>query len=166
MDKKQKQLDKILQNMKNYNIQLSDIAHGLGYERFDLLCIDRGELIRVPFSKGKDRLPVGIFPFEGSSEYLCLCEDAVPKSRKGAREYSIPTLRFWKDIFNIKEDLNQALKVLNAQTIKGKYYAEPKSSNNDLNCVICFNQEASCLFYNFHSSKARVKAKLRYCGNM
>ena len=128
--------------------------------QFDLLCQVRGEKKRLPYFMGQFKDVIGIFPFKDSPLYLYTHETEITV-RLGANEKKIPTLEFWRKIFEIREDLNKTLVNLNFLPLDGRYFARDVGSSY-VEDVVFFKKDdnqSTELSHTYHS-----RAKIRYFG--
>lgn len=145
----------IVELMKKHGISLSEISEAIKKEQtnasFDLLCKVDGALTRVSFEEGRNKSPIGIFPFQDSLAYVELCESSF-MPRFIAKETSLPTIEFFEKLFAIRDELNRRLKQLQCPIIEGDYFAS-------LNMIAVFDGEKFEKRCAPHES-----AKIRYYG--
>lgn len=159
---KTKEIQKILEIMNSKGINIDDLtAYCLEQEllkqQFDLLCEIDGVKKRLPFAKGKNLNPIGIFPFK-DNVYLELAEQPNSK-RCHVVEDKVPMLGLWEDIFKIKDILNDKLAELKAPQLKECYFARKEDS--DANWIVGFLRYPHLAMDYYNND---VMAKIRYCG--
>lgn len=126
---------------------------------FDLLCDGN----RVPFSEGKNKNPVGIFPFKDEDTYLSLkeSEDCL---RRDANSRFFPSRKFWERCFEIKDELNWRLKMLQSKPLEGDYFTTCDYQNG-ANWIVSFDEnKTGYLFADYYNSNELAKA--RYVGTL
>ncbi len=90
-------------------------------EDFDLLVVEDGVAQRVPFDKGKDMKPIGIFPLKKSTTYVEFKESG-PQEYPVEKKDKLPganTYELWR---NIMPELNAKLRELHQPEFEGKYW--------------------------------------------
>ena len=128
--------------------------------KYDLLCIVNGKKQRLSYDEGCYKEIVGIFPFNGSNVYLHTIETEIT-TRLGVNEQKVPSVEFWKSIFEIKDSLNTTLANLNLALLNGSYYAT-SSYISHANWIVSFKKGCDTLKTDYFGSAAT--AKIRYFG--
>lgn len=162
MNKKNK-LKKIVKIMEKYKISVANIEEYMAVrnKKFDLLCIVDGVPVRLPFDEGKELSPIGVFPFQ-SNIYLEFGE--VEKTRNLIGEEFIPKITLWDSIFNLKIPLNKVLERLGQPILDGLYYANPRTSEKDVNWIVNFRNNQLILDTEYYD--ADDVAKARFVGEL
>lgn len=155
---------KIINNESNaaseQNVANNENATFLKPYKYDLLCVVNGKKVRLSYDDGCYRKIFGIFPFKDSNLYLNAIETEIT-IRLGVNEEKVPSVDFWKSIFEIKDELNTALADLHLAPINGRYYATAQIHPYS-NWIVTFKDNCDRLLSDFYGSGAT--AKIRYFG--
>lgn len=126
---KNEAIKQILGIMAANEITVSDVENAVKAqqrpkveETYDLLCDVNGTLTRVPFEKGKDMEPIGIFPRKSLKLYLLLDETGmVPfppvEEKKKLLDEELCTL-----LMDNRPGLNEKLRELGKPILSGEYW--------------------------------------------
>ena len=135
---KKNALTLIKQLMQEYGIMIYEVAQMFDAD-FDLLCIKDGKKVRLPFDSGKNCNPLGIFPFKDMNIYFELSETSET-SRIFADARRLPAEAFCDRVCEIKDELNEYLKILQKPLINGCYFAVGENLSG-LNWIVGFDDE-------------------------
>ena len=127
-------------------------------KKFDLLCLIHGVPQRLPFDKGRQMNPIGIFPFSGLW-YLELTQEEN-MLRKDADTDRLPERDIWLEVHKLQDDLNAQLKVLKQPLLKGSYFAR----GGNLNWIVKFDDRRGSMPENYYDPE--TPATIRYCGSL
>lgn len=158
---KQKVIREITKLMHQHEISINDLEIIMNTTtKFDLLCEVNGNLVRLPFDKGVNEKIIGIFHSKHSNMFLYVNETSE-SLRVEANEFKIPTIRYWEDIFKIKEELNNTLINLGFDEIDGRYFARSMHLTQ-ANWIVRFSKNLDRLTSDYYEN--RETAKIRYFG--
>ena len=106
---KQQIIKQITKLMRQHEISIKDLKKIIdSADNFDLLCEVNGKFVRLPFEDGYEKKIIGIFHSRHSNMFLYV--DETPETlRDEANEFKIPTVRYWEEIFKVKDELNNTL---------------------------------------------------------
>ncbi|MBR1825862.1 MAG: hypothetical protein IJ770_04675 [Alphaproteobacteria bacterium] len=161
MNKKEK-IVQILREMYLNGITVSDLQleqrenPDFLPKKFDLLCLVHGVPYRLPFDKGREMNPIGIFPFAGNW-YLELNQDE-DLLRHQANQNRLPDRNIWLEVYKLQDDLNAQLRVMDKPLLKGSYFAR----GGNLNWIVKFDGGKEAMPENYYSPE--TPANIRYCG--
>lgn len=163
-EKKKRAIIDILRQMHLNGISIEDLQAEMFSnseflpQKFDLLCLINGVPHRLPYDKGKDLHPIGIFPFSGNW-YLELVQDEG-KLRTDVDESRLPNRDIWLEVYKLRNDLNVQLKVMKLPLLKGSYFAR----GGKLNWIVKFNGDDANMPENYFEPE--TAAIIRYCGSL
>ena len=109
--------------VKRVNTRSGDGEKPVINHDFDLLCFSDGKLVRLPFLVGKDRNPIGIFPFADDNVAIDL-EEKGETVYADADKHLLPEHDWCKKVYPLKDKLNVCLKKLGKPTLKGCYFVK------------------------------------------
>lgn len=164
MNNKKEKVVQILREMQLNGISISDLAHEMAenpdflQKKFDVLCLIHGVPHRLPFDKGRQMNPIGIFPFAGLW-YLELAQEEN-MLRKDANTDRLPDRDIWLEVYKLQDDLNAQLKVMGQPLLEGSYFAR----GGKLNWIVKFDGKRSSMPENYYDPE--TPATIRYCGSL
>lgn len=163
-NKKRSAILDILRQMHLSDISIEDLREEMSRnpdflpKKFDLLCLVHGVPQRLPFAKGKDLHPIGIFPF-ADNWYLELFQ-SEEQLRTNADEGRLPDRDIWLEVYKLRNDLNAQLRVMKQPLLKGPYFAR----GGKLNWIVKFNGADEVMPENYFP--AETTAIIRYGGSI
>lgn len=152
----------ILRQMSAAGISFEDLKNEMSQnpelllKKFDLLCLINGVPQRVPFDKGRELNPIGIFPFVGNW-YLELAQEEG-KLRHQVDEKRLPDRDIWLEVYKVQDSLNAQLLAMGQPQLEGKYFAR----GGRINWVVTFDGDHVAMPED--SASATTVAVARYCG--
>ncbi len=162
--KKLEALKKITELMKENDISVINIRNfteAREYHDYDLLCVCDGRKVRLPFNKGKNLNPIGLFPLSDSFSYIELNE--LPEAlREHADVARLPEVSFCEDMCLDIKGINNHLRKLDKPILQGEYFAIGKFLQEH-NWIVKFDEPCTELSSDYYDEEAK-KAKIRYCG--
>ena len=165
MNKKQKKILQILEIMQESQISVEDIQEA-AHNNFDLLCKIHNSLRRVPFEKGKDLNPIGIFPFKNDNTYIVFDGLGHIANQNTKMQYAqehqmakvnIPTVDFFEKLFAVKYQLNATLVALKKPEFRDAYLARSPKYIPQANWIVAFFDDQEHLSSDFYESKEEAK---------
>ena len=158
---KQEIIKHIADLMYKHKISVKDILLTIDVAfKFDLLCEIDGHNVRLPFEEGYTEKIIGIFHNKKTDLYLHV-DETQETLRKFAFEFKLPTLSYWEEIFEVKDELNKTLMILGFKELDGFYFAR-SSYNSMTNWIVGFKDGVDHLTSDYYENKE--PAKIRYIG--
>lgn len=129
---------------------------------FDILCLINNEKFRVPFEQRHIGIPIGVFPFADSADYIELTEYPNKKHiDKDVDEKRLLDVNFCERLVNFKCRLNMCLRALNSPIIEGIYLAD-NSYMHGCGWTVAFYADKDYIGSDYYGGSQ--PAKLRYMG--
>ncbi len=127
-------------------------------ERFDLLCDVNGTLTRVPFEKGKDLEPIGIFPFNSSNLYLLLDETGMVAFPPVEEKKNLPDDTLCNLLMDNRPGLNEKLRELGKPILSGEYWLNGHEHSDHIGYwMAIIRQDSLKVGYDYKDRRAKVR---------
>ena len=153
----------ILEMMQAKGVTVADINAAIKAQRqvdetFDLVCLINGVLTRIPFEKGRELSPVGIFPRKNLKFFLELDETGEISFPSVEEKREMPDDDLFTLISEVRPELNEKLRELGKPLVSGNYWLNGHEVGDHIGYWIAHMRDDKLVVdYDNKTSRAKVR---------